>query len=46
MKRLLKWLADLLENVEEEYQLNVVDCHPFEGTPPISLEEYKEWKYK
>ena len=32
----------ILDDLEEEHQLNVLDCHPFDGEPPISLKEYKD----
>ena len=39
---ILKQSPGILDDLEEEYQLNVLDCHPFDGEPPISLKEYKE----
>ena len=38
----IRWQASILDDLEEEYQLNVIDCHPFEGTPPINLKQYRD----
>ena len=43
---ILKQSPDILDDLEEEYQLNVLDCHPFDGEPPISLKEYKEQTWR
>jgi len=40
IKRILSRVIELLEDWDEEYQLNVIDCHPFDGPPPITKEEY------
>ena len=45
--RVLGWELDwLLQDTEEElysqYRTDVVDCHPFEGLPPITFDEFKK----
>ena len=41
IRRVLEAVSESLDDVEEDYRLNVVECNPYEGTPPVTLEEYR-----